>query len=430
MPDGLAAAAPAVTKTEPLKKEHVRTEPVKKDLFDKCHAFTRPRELQAAGLYTYFQTFGDRKGCAPGEILMRGRKTLMFGSNDYLGLITHPKVIEASIRATEKYGTGCSGSRLLNGTLDLHVETEAALASLVRKDAAMIFGTGFQANYAALGSLAEKGDVLVCDHNLHASLVEGCLRSEARTVRFRHNDLGHLERCLQGCTESEQILLVSEGVFSMEGDLAELPGLLALARKYQARTYVDEAHGIGVLGPTGAGAAEHFGVLDEVDLVMGTFSKSLASVGGFLAGPAGVIDYLKHTARPFVFSASLPAASVAAVRAALEIMQREPERRERLRTVSDRLRRELRSFGFTVLDGITPIVTVAIQREAELWRFAKALLEEGIYINHVVRPYASNNLLRISCTAAHTDAQVDRLIETLAKVGRAHGLLRLAHHAD
>ena len=420
MPDGSAAAAPAATTTETVKK----------DLFDKCHAFTRPRDLQALGLYTYFQTFGDREGCGPGEILMRGRKTLMFGSNDYLGLITHPAVIEAAVHATEKYGTGCSGSRLLNGTLDLHVETEAALASLVRKDAAMIFGTGFQANYAALGSLAEKGDVLVCDHNLHASLVEGCLRSEARTVRFRHNDLNHLERCLKNCSETEQILLVSEGVFSMEGDLAELPGLIALARKYQARTYVDEAHGIGVLGPTGAGAAEHLGVLDEVDLVMGTFSKSLASVGGFLAGPAPVIDYLKHTARPFVFSASLPAASVAAVRASLEIMRREPERRDRLRAVSDRMRRELRSCGFVVLDGITPIVTVAIQREDDLCRLSVALLEAGIYLNHVVRPYASNNLLRISCTAAHSDAQVDRLIETLARIGRAHGLLRVSHQAS
>jgi 8-amino-7-oxononanoate synthase len=401
----------------------VKTDRAKKDLFDKCRAFTRPRELQAAGLYTYFQTFGDRAGCAPGEIRMRGRKTLMFGSNDYLGLITHPAVIEASVHAIEKYGTGCSGSRLLNGTLDLHVETEAALAALVRKEAAIMFGTGFQANYAALGSLAEKGDALVCDHNLHASLVEGCLRSEARTVRFRHNDLNHLARCLENCAEGERILLVSEGVFSMEGDLADLPGLIALAKRYQARTYVDEAHGIGVLGETGAGAAEHLGVLGDMDLVMGTFSKSLASVGGFIAGPAEVIDYLKHTARPFVFSASLPAASVAAVRAALEIMRQEPERRQRLRTVSDRIRSELRACGFTVLDGITPIVPVVVQHEADLCMLSKALLEDGIYINPVLRPAASNNLLRISCTAAHTDAQVDRLIETLARIGRAHGLI-------
>jgi 8-amino-7-oxononanoate synthase len=421
MPDGSAAAAPAATKNGKV---------VKKDLFDKCHAFTRPRELQAAGLYTYFQTFGDREGCAPGEILMRGRKTLMFGSNDYLGLITHPTVIEAATKATEKYGTGCSGSRLLNGTLDLHVETEAALASLVRKDSAIIFGTGFQANYAALGSLAEKGDALVCDHNLHASLVEGCLRSDARTVRFRHNDLNHLERCLKNCDVNEQILMVSEGVFSMEGDLAELRGLIDLARKYQARTYVDEAHGIGVLGATGAGAAEHLGVLDEVDLIMGTFSKSLASVGGFIAGPAAVIDYLKHTARPFVFSASLPAASVAAVRAALDIMRDEPQRRDRLRVVSDHIRRELRSLGFQVLDGITPIVPVVIQQEVDLCLLSKALLEEGIYINTVLRPAASNNLLRISCTAAHTDAQVERLTATLAKIGRAHGLLPVSHQAS
>jgi len=413
MPNASAAAVSGLTKTERKKK----------DLFDRCNAFTRASEVQAAGLYMYFETFGDREGCAPGEIRMGHRKVLMFGSNDYLGLITHPKVVEAASRAMHRYGTGCSGSRLLNGTLDLHVETEAELASLVRKDAAIIFGTGFQANYAALGSLAEKGDALVCDHNLHASLVEGCLRSDARTVRFRHNDMTHLERCLKNCAE-ERVLLVSEGVFSMEGDLADLPNVVELARRYNARTYVDEAHGIGVLGPTGAGAAEHLGVLDDVDLVMGTFSKSLASVGGFLAGPASVIDYLKHTSRPFVFSASLPAASVAAVHASLQIMRSEPERRQRLLSTSVRLRRELRSRGFDVLEGISPIVPVAIPDEEALCRFSKAMLEEGIYINHVVRPYASNNLLRISVTAAHTDAQVDRLVETLVKVGKK---LDLAH---
>jgi 8-amino-7-oxononanoate synthase len=395
-----------------------------KDLFEKCSSFTRPADLQAAGLYMYFEVFGAHEGCGPGEIRMGNRKVLMFGSNDYLDLITHPKVLEASTKALLKYGSGCSGSRLLNGTLDLHVKLEAELATLVRKESAIIFGTGFQANYAALSALAEKGDVLLCDHTLHASLLEGAMRSTARTARFRHNDLGHLERCLQNCTSDERVLIVSEGVFSMEGDLADLPGIVGLARKYHARTYVDEAHGIGVLGPHGAGAAEHLGVLEDVDIVMGTFSKSLASVGGFIAGPKPVVDYLKHTARPFVFSASLPAASVAAVGAALAVMRQEPERQQRLEKVGSQLRRELKARGFSVLDGITPIVPVVIEDEVDLCHLCKALLEEGIYINPVLRPAASHNLLRISCTAAHTDAHVGRLVATLDRVAKRLDIAR------
>ena len=231
----------------------------------------------------YFEVFGDREGCGPGEVRMGNRKVLMFGSNDYLDLITHPKVKEAAVQAIKKYGSGCSGSRLLNGTLDMHVTLESELAAFVHKEAAMIFGTGFQANYATLSALTEKGDVMICDHNLHASLVEGALRSPARTVRFRHNDMEHFERCLENCPPEEKIFIVSEGVFSMEGDIADLPGTLRVAKPYGARVFVDEAHGIGVLGRTGAGAAEHLGVLDDVDIIMGTFSKSLASVGGFIA---------------------------------------------------------------------------------------------------------------------------------------------------
>src|ERR1700722_11591890 len=300
------------------------------DIFEKCRTFPRPNDLQEAGLYMYFETFGDREGCAPGEVRLGSAKVLMFGSNDYLDLITDPRVKEAAVQAIKKYGSGCSGSRLLNGTLDMHVRLESELAAFVHKEAAMIFGTGFQANYATLSALTEKGDVMICDHNLHASLVEGALRSAARVMRFRHNDLDHFGRCLNNCGPEDKVLVVSEGVFSMEGDLAELRGLVDLSKSNSARIYVDEAHGLGVLGRTGAGAAEHLGVLDEVDIVMGTFSKALASVGGFIAGPREVVDYLKHTARPFVFSASLPAASVAAAGAALNIIKSEPERREHL----------------------------------------------------------------------------------------------------
>jgi 8-amino-7-oxononanoate synthase len=394
------------------------------DLFEKCRSFTRPGELQSAGLYMYFEVFGERDGCGPGEVRMGKRKVMMFGSNDYLGLINHPKVKEAATQAIRKYGSGCSGSRLLNGTLDLHVKLEHELAALVHKEEAIIFGTGFQANYAALSALTEKGDVMVCDHNLHASLVEGALRSPARTVRFRHNDMEHYERCLENCPPDEKILIVSEGVFSMEGDIADMRGITRLAKPYGARVYVDEAHGIGVLGATGAGAAEHLGVLDDVDVVMGTFSKSLASVGGFVAAEKAVIDYLKHTARPFVFSASLPAASVAAVGAALQIMKAEPERRFHLLRVAQLLRDELRSRGFNVLPGETAIVPVVIEDELDLCRLCKALLQEGIYINPVLRPAAAQNLLRMSCTAAHTEQHVERLVSTLVRVSASLGIER------
>src|SRR5215475_8472769 len=394
------------------------------DIFEKCRSFTRPGDLQAAGLYMYFEVFGDREGCGPGEVRMGARKVLMFGSNDYLDLITHSKVKEAAVQAIKKYGSGCSGSRLLNGTLDIHLKLEAELASFVHKEAAMIFGTGFQANNATLSALTEKGDVMICDHNLHASLVEGALRSPARTVRFRHNDMDHFERCVENCPPEEKIFIVSEGVFSMEGDIADLEGILRVAKPYGARVFVDEAHGIGVLGPTGAGAAEHLGVLDDVDIVMGTFSKSLASVGGFIAAEQAVVDYLKHTARPFVFSASLPAASVAAVGSALQIMKKEPERRNHLLRIAQLLREELRARGFAVLPGETAIVPVVIEQELDLCRLCKALLEEGIYINPVLRPAAAQNLLRISVTAAHTEAHVERLINTLVKVANELGIER------
>ncbi len=394
------------------------------DIFEKCRNFTRPSDLQHAGLYMYFEVFGEREGCGAGEVRIGKRKVLMFGSNDYLALINHPKVKESAAQAVRKYGSGCSGSRLLNGTLDLHVKLEAELAAFVHKEAAITFGTGFQANYGTLSALTEKGDVMICDHNLHASLVEGALRSAARTVRFRHNDMEHFERCLENCPPEEKIFIVSEGVFSMEGDIADLRGILKLAKPYGARTYVDEAHGIGVLGPTGAGAAEHLGVLDEIDIVMGTFSKSLASVGGFIAGERAVVDYLKHTARPFVFSASLPPASVAAVGAALEIVKTEPERRQRLLRIAGLLREELRARGFAVLPGETPIVPVVIEEELDVCRLCKALLEEGIYVNPVLRPGATQNLLRISCTAAHTEAHVERLIDTLVRISESLGIER------
>jgi 8-amino-7-oxononanoate synthase len=392
------------------------------DLFEKCRDFTRPQELCEAGLYPYFETFGERDCCEPCEMRIDGRRILMFGSNDYLALTIHPRVVAAAQEALAKYGTGCSGSRLLNGTLDIHVRLEDSLARLARKEAALIFSTGFQANYAAISALAEKGDVLVCDHNLHASLVEGALRSPARTVRFHHNDMRHLEHCLAHCSPGERVMIVSEGVFSMEGDVANLAGTVALAGKYGARVYVDEAHGLGVLGASGAGAAEEAGVLDDIDVVMGTFSKSFASVGGFIAASQAVVTYLKHMARPFVFSASLPPASVAAVQAALEVMQEEPERRRRLLRIASQLRQNLRAAGFDVLEGTTPIVPIVVPDEVDLCRLCKALLTAGIYVNPVLKPGARQNLLRISCTAVHTEAHIDRLVSTLVRLTRELGI--------
>jgi 8-amino-7-oxononanoate synthase len=394
------------------------------DIFEKCRRFTRPRELMDAGLYLYFETFSERDGCGPGEVSIDGRRVLMFGSNDYLGLTVHPRVIEAARTAISRYGAGCSGSRLLNGTLDLHLKLEASLASFMEKPAALVFGTGFQANFAALSALGEKGDVFVCDHNLHASLVEGALSSRARTLRFRHNDMEHLERCLSHSSPDERLMIVSEGVFSMEGDLADLANTVRLAKAHGARLYVDEAHGIGVLGPRGAGTAEAAGVLGDVDIVMGTFSKSLASMGGFIAASEDVIGYLKHTARPFVFSASLAPASVAAAQTALDILREEPERRAHLLAIADAMRLSLREAGFQVPGGGTPIVPVVVQSELDVCRLSKALLAEGIYVNPVLKPAASMNLLRISCTAAHTEANVERLVTTLRRLADSLGIAR------
>jgi 8-amino-7-oxononanoate synthase len=386
------------------------------DIFEKCWNFNRARALQEAGLYLYFEVFGTRHGCGASEIMLGDRKILMFGSNDYLDLTNDPRVKEAAVAAIREFGTGCSGSRLLNGTLHIHVKLEEELADFVGKQEAIVFGTGFQANYAVIAALAQDGEVILCEHNLHASLVDGALRSHARSVRFRHNDLQHLEKRLQQCKEAA--LIVTESVFSMEGDMADLKTITALANLYGARTYVDEAHGIGLFGPTGAGVAEEQGVLKDVDVIMGTFSKSLAAAGGFVAATEPVIHYLKHLAQPFVFSASIPPASVQTVRTALRILQAEPERRQSPLRVADKIRAELAALGFNVILANSPVVAVVIADDITLFQMAKQLLEEGIYVNPVVKPAATQNLLRISCTAAHNDAHAWRLVETMERLAK------------
>jgi len=341
----------------------------------------------------------------------------MFGSDDYLDLATHPKVKEAAVQAILKYG-GRVGSRLLDGTLDLHVKLEAELAAFAHKEAAIIFASDYQANYS-ISALAEKGDVMLYDHSVHASLVEAALRSTALIRRFRHNDIEHLRLCLASYSPEDRILVLFEGVFSMEGDNADLHAVVELSMSYGARTYVDEAEGIGVIGPTGAGIAEHLGVLDDVDIVSGTFTKSLASYGGFIASKRTVIEYIKHTARPLVFSASLPAPYVAAAAVALQIVKDEPERREHLVRIASILRTELKARGFRVLKGQTGIVSVLIADETDLCRLSKRLLCEGIYVNAILRPAAAQNLLRISVTAAHSEQQAEHLVNTLGKAAAA-----------
>lgn len=392
--------------------------PAVKDVFEKAAAFTKADEFRRAGLYPYFTEFTSGADSGEAEVMMGERRILMFGSNNYLGLTTNPEVKEAAKRAVDLYGSGCSGSRMLNGTMDLHVQLESELARFMKRDAALVFGTGFQTNLGALSTIAQKGDVIVADRNIHASILDGCLASFARTTRFRHNDMEDLEKVLAGLQSDEGRLIVVDGVFSMEGDTANLQEIVRLARRYSARIYVDEAHAIGVLGANGRGTSEHLGVEDDVDIVMGTFSKSFASIGGFVAARRDVIEFIKHHSRAFVYSASLAPANAAAVLKAIEIIEREPERRQRLHDLSASLRRELIKLGFKLLEGSTPIIPVVVDDEVLVCKFFWELMSEGIYTNPVLAPAVSHSLVRISCMATHTDEQADRLLESMHRIGK------------
>jgi len=391
----------------------------RKDIFQKAFDFTRARELKAAGLYPFFPEFEGYEGCLPGEIRYQGNSILMFGSNNYRGLTWDPRVREAAAAAIQRYGTGCSGSRMLNGTMDMHVRLEADLADFVGKEAALMFGTGFQTNFGALSALGQKKEAIASDRNNHASILDGLLCAFARTERFRHNDMADLQQLLTGLPPAEPCLIAVDGVFSMEGDLADLNGIVPLAKQYDARLYVDEAHGIGVLGDHGRGACEHLGVEDEVDMVMATFSKSFASAGGFVAGPAEVIDYIQHFSRAFVYSASMPPASVATVQKCLDIIRTEQDSRRHLLRMGQRVRDEIRDLGFEVYDGITPIVPVVIGDDpVSVCSAYHEMLNLGVYVNPVVPPAVSEGLLRITCMSVHTDEHVDRLLEAMKKVGK------------
>lgn len=409
---------------------HVQLATVK-DLFDKavhfCHApDSRLHILQDHGCYPFFKEFTGYEECASAaEVRMGDRKILMFGSNNYLGLTTDPRLKEAAIAAIHRYGTGCSGSRMLNGTIDLHNQLEAELAAFMQQEAALLFGTGFQTNHGAIPALADRGDCILADRHVHASIVDGMQTSHARSIRFRHNDMDQLEHLLQERSPQEAKLILVDGVYSMEGDTADLPSLVNLSRAHGARLFLDDAHGIGVLGENGRGTAEHYGVEDGIDVYAGTFSKSFASAGGFIAARKEVIDYVKHHSRAFIYSASIPASALATVRTALQIIQTEPERRVHLQHISNLCRAELRRVGFEVYDGFTPVVPVVIDNELLVGRFCNELLEEGVYVNPVFTPAVTKSLLRISCMAVHTEAHVDQLVEAMVKVARRLGFWAL-----
>ncbi len=403
------------------KREALEQSATRAGIFEKCRKFTRAQELIDAGIYPYFHVV---ESAQEPEVVCDGRPMIMMSSNNYLGLTNHPKVKEAAIDAVRRFGTGCAGSRFLNGTLAIHEELEQRLAEFLGKQAAIVFPTGFQANLGAISALVGKNDLIVIDKMNHASIYDGCRLSFGQIRKFRHNDMQDLERILAQ-SEGRGALVVVDGVFSMEGDIADLPGLVEICRRYGAGLMVDDAHGIGVLGAHGRGTGEHFGLEHDVDLIMGTYSKSLATIGGCLAADADVIDYLKHHARSLIFSASLPPAPVAAALAALRIIEEEPDRRERLWRNARYLGDGFRTMGFDVGTSQTPIIPVLVgdeQRVLVMWR---RLFDEGVFASPVLYPAVPPGmaLIRTSCMATHTIDHLDRVLEVFTKVGREMGLI-------
>lgn len=391
-------------------------------LLDKVREFTNAAQVRALGLYPYFRTISSAQDT---EVLIEGKRVLMLGSNSYLGLTNHPRIKEAACAAVEKYGTGCAGSRFLNGSLDIHLELESALAKLVNKEAVLLYSTGFQVNLGVISALVGKGDYVIGDKSNHASIVEGCLLTPGKFLRFPHRELTALESRLEQLDPDAGKLVVVDGVFSMEGDIVQLPELCRIAARHRAAVMVDDAHAIGVLGRNGAGTAAHFGLTEQVHLIMGTFSKSLASLGGFIGSDAATIDYLKHHSRPLIFSASMSPANAAAVLAALQIMNSEPERIARLWRNTERMKSGLLRLGFDLGASETPILPVYCRNLLLAFKICKRLQEEGVFVNPVVSPAVApgQELIRISLMATHTDQQIDFALEKLGKVGKELGVL-------
>ena len=393
------------------------------DLFDKVAGYDRAQTLRDHAIYPYYRTVSS--GQDP-VVVMNGRPVVMLGSNNYLGLSSHPEVKQAAAEALEKYGTGCAGSRLLNGTLDIHVELEERLARFMRREAVITFATGYQANVGALSTLLGRHDQVFMDSLDHASLIDGVRLGFGKDRKFKHNDMADLDKKLSAAPLDVGKLIVVDGVYSMEGDLAPLPEVVALARKHQARVFVDEAHGVGVLGANGRGACEHFGVESEVDLVMGTFSKSLAAVGGFIAGSRRVIDYIKHTARSAIFSAAPSPPVIGAVKKALDILEREPERRKALWENTDYMKAALPALGFDIGKPESPVIPIVVGADEIAYEMAVRLQDEGVFANPVVSPAVQpgNAMIRTSYMATHTRAHLDTALEALASVGRQLGVIR------
>jgi 8-amino-7-oxononanoate synthase len=392
------------------------------ELFEKCYNYTLAKEIMATGYYPYFIPLSDTEGT---EVIIDGRRLIMIGSNNYLGLTTHPRVREAAIEAVRQYGTSCTGSRFLNGTLHLHKQLEEELADFVGLEAALVFSTGYQTNLGTISALVGKNDVVITDKEDHASIVDGCQLALGKMLRFRHNDMADLKRVLEKCEPDQGKLVVVDGVFSMGGDIAPLPEIVALCQEHDARLMVDDAHSIGVLGENGRGTAAHFGVTDGVDLIMGTFSKSFASLGGFIAGAEPVIHYIQHHARSLIFSASMPAASVAACLAALEVMLAEPERPRRLMAIADKMRQGFQALGYDTGPSETPIIPIIIGDDMSTFMMWRALFDAGVYTNAVIPPAVPPNksLLRTSYMATHTDEQLDRVLTLFEQVGKQVGVI-------
>lgn len=385
------------------------------DLFKKCQDFTRIEDLKSINLYPYFHKLESKQDTI---VEMEGHKTIMIGSNNYLGLTSHPEVIDAGVEALKKYGSGCSGSRFLNGTLDLHVKLEKELAEFLHKEEVVTFSTGFQSNLGIISAIAGRNDYIVCDKENHASIYDACKLSYAKMLRYEHNNMEDLERQLQSIPQDKGILIVTDGVFSMSGEICNLPKIVELKHKYGARVMVDDAHGFGVIGKDGRGTGSHFNLEDEVDIIMGTFSKSLASLGGYMASSERVANYVRHNSRPFIFSASIPPANVACARKALEIIKREPERVKNLQEIGAYVRAGLEKRGIKYIPSETPIVAIYTYDDEKTFLACKMLFERGVYVNPVVSPAVpvGSSLIRTSYTATHTHEQLDEAMDKIKQV--------------
>jgi 7-keto-8-aminopelargonate synthetase and related enzymes len=385
------------------------------DLFEKCYNYTEAKEAMKAGLYPYFHVLETGQDT---EVIINGKRTIMMGSNNYMGLTSDERVKHAAIEAVKQYGSGCSGSRFMNGTIRLHVELETRLASFLHKEAALVYSTGFQTNLGILSAIAGRNDYIIGDRANHASIIDGCRLSFAKILKYKHSDMEDLERILKTVPESSGILIVTDGVFSMEGDICKLPEIVKLARKYGARVMVDDAHSLGVLGERGRGTAEHFNLEDEVDIIMGTFSKTLASLGGFIAAKEEVIHYVKHASRPFIFSASIPPACAGAAMEALRILETEPDRIKKLWDNAEFMKQGFIKLGLTVGPTETPIIPVMTYDDLRTFEITRKLLDEGVYVNPVISPGVAPGqaLLRTSYSPTHTKEQLEYALNAFDRV--------------